>query len=131
RGVRRSHRRPIPDREQAMDLRSLRLADDGLDGARFLMKAHGQGSVRPRVFELVAAIGGEDLIDTEALGGLTKHAGLITSGRREQEHTSHSHRFTPEQPALLSAPLNNTKARSGTGWWLERARAKNVPGYGS
>ena len=56
--------------------------------AIFLVKAYGDGAVTPGIVERVAAIGGKYRLDAGAHCRFTKRAGLIASGRRDDQHAT-------------------------------------------
>ena len=83
--ARGDHRRPIADRDDAVDRRRPGGVDDRLDRRVFVVKPDRNRPVAPGIVEHVAAIGGKDQLDAEALGGLAERARLISGRRREQQ----------------------------------------------
>ena len=89
RDARGDHRRPVADREDAVERRARAAATIAADRAVFVVEPDRNRLVPPRILEHVAPIGREHQLDAEPLGRLAERARLISGRRRQEENARH------------------------------------------
>ena len=123
--ARGNHRRPIADRDEAVEGRRPGGLDDRLDRRVFVVKPDRDRAVPPGILEHVTAIGGKDQRHAEALGGLAKRTRLIPGRRREQQHAWHQRCVMQlSHTSITSSGLGSAQQYQGSLRYGTRVRSR-------
>src|SRR2546425_10234962 len=86
-GISGSSSRPVTKSKNPADTQGANRFHDCVGGRFRRLEMHGDGSIAPRIFQLMASIGDVDKLHAQFVRGVFKTARLVTEFRGEEQQT--------------------------------------------